>query len=55
MAFIKLIIKVCIGLSSPFYFTAHLHIFMTYLKEIKIEAECSHETDFCYGRANGGK
>lgn len=36
---IKIIIKDFIGLSSQFYFTAHLYIFMTYLEEIKIEAK----------------
>lgn len=39
MAFIKVIIKEFIELSSQFYFTAHLHIFMTYREEIKIEAK----------------
>lgn len=39
MAFIKVIIKKFIGLSSQFYFIAHLYIFMTYLEEIKIEAK----------------
>lgn len=39
VAFIKVIIKEFIELSSQFYFTAHLHIFMTYQEEIKIEAK----------------